>query len=144
MGDDPHAVPYRQCHSPSLNLIHATTSSSSSSSPHHELSSPSPPLAPFQQQHVAFAPVPSYSTSGLNVPLPPLRDSTSTTAFRLYEDHDHDLGDEGGLPLLRAVASTRSRESADAWSVQRSPRREEPTICAPIASRNVCHVGTKL
>ena len=53
------------------------------------------------------------------------------------------LGDEGDLPLLRAAADTCSHESADAWSVQPSPRREEATICAQVASRDVYDVDTK-
>jgi hypothetical protein len=62
-----HVVSYGQCPSPSSNGILATTS------PPHGLSPPSPPPVPFQRQHVAFAPAPSYSTSGLNVPPPPFR-----------------------------------------------------------------------
>jgi hypothetical protein len=41
--------------------------------PPHVLSPLSPPPAPFQHQHVAFAPVLSYSTSDLIVPPSPLR-----------------------------------------------------------------------
>ena len=74
------------------------------------LSPPPPPPAPYQQQHIAFAPGPSYSAADLNIPPPPLSNQTSTTLFQPYDDQDHDLGDAGDLPLLRAP-SGRSQES---------------------------------
>ena len=49
--------------------------------------------------------------SGLNVlPPPSPSNQTSTTAFQPYDDQDHDLENDGDLPLLRAP-SGHSQES---------------------------------
>ena len=48
--------------------------------------------------------------------------------------------DEGGLPLPQPVASTHSQESLRMPSQYNAPPEEkQPTICAPVASYNVCH-----
>jgi len=82
LGHDPYAAPYGQSPSPNHHETHAMTSYPH---PPHVVSLPPPPPAPFQQQHVAFTPGPSYSTSDLNLPPPPsLSNTTSTPAFQPY------------------------------------------------------------
>ncbi|KAI0298178.1 glycosyltransferase family 2 protein [Multifurca ochricompacta] len=109
-GHDPYGVPF-PAHSPSPNL---RDSYATPSLPLHTLSPPPPPPPLHQQTHQQYVPFTqgqSFSTTDFNIPPPPpLNIPPSATSFPSYDDLDHDLGDAGDLPLLRAP-SARSQES---------------------------------
>ena len=116
---------YRQCPSPNHHETHTTTSYPLH--PLHVLSSPSSPPAPFQQQRVAFAPLPSYSASDFNVPshlrcaINPLQPRFDRMRIRIKTSGTKEI-----YPSCRSSSSPVRpfpRVSANAWSVQFSPRR---------------------
>jgi hypothetical protein len=140
--DDPYAVPYGQCPSPNRHETHATTSQ--------------PPRPPHVRLHHPCHRLP-FSNSTL-LPYPSrftvLPTSTSLPHLCAIEPLQPCFArmrigvmtlDEGGLPLPRPVASTHSQESLRMPGQYNAPPEEkQPTICAPVASCNVCHGGTNL
>ena len=134
VGHDPYAPPYGQSPSPNHHKTHATTSYPPH--PFHVLS----PLH-HHRLHVAFALGTPNSSSDLNIHPPP---SPAIKPLQLRFNH-----------MRVRIMTLEIKETYSPVSPVRlflgclvsiilSQKRRQPTISATVASRNVCHVGTRL
>ena len=138
----PWATVLTQCHTvQAKSLTRSPRTHTTTSYPLHVLSSPPLTPTPFQQQRVAFVPVPQFAPH-LRCAIKPRQPHFDRMRIRIMTSGTRSLA------LLPEFFETRPPVPKGLCECLVNTilpqKRREPTISAPVASCSVCHVDSRL